>query len=271
MNKFLAVIASSLCGVPSAFAADIVQPGLTPVLIETPDRDWALQISPYLWAAGMEGSISPFQAGPTIEVEKSFSEVLENLNLGGFVNVWARSGPFVFSSDAMYVNTTESEAFGPLPPLPVPVPPGTVVDGSVDSQQFMATLQAGARVVDTEQFTLDALGGARVWQISSDVTVSALGMSRSYGESFGWIDPVIGARAFFRLTDELSVQAQADIGGFGVGSDLTWSALATVNYTFSNNLSVSAGYKVLDVNYDSDGHVYDTRLSGPVLGLTYRF
>ncbi len=59
--------------------------------------------------------------------------------------------------------------------------------------------------------------------------------------------------------------------GFGAGSDLTWSALATVNYVFSDHLSGSVGYKVLDVDYDHGGHVYDTRLSGPVLGMTYRF
>jgi len=35
--------------------------------------------------------------------------------------------------------------------------------------------------------------------------------------------------------------------------------------------SSSAGYKVLDVDYDRDGHVYKTRLSGPVAGLTWRF
>ncbi len=82
---------------------------------------------------------------------------------------------------------------------------------------------------------------------------------------------MIGARAFFRLTEDLSLQAQADIGGFGAGSDLTWSALATVNYIFTDHLSVSAGYKLLDVDYDHGGYVYDTRLSGPALGVTYRF
>jgi hypothetical protein len=135
----------------------------------------------------------------------------------------------------------------------------------------MATLQGGYRVVDTPDFTLDALAGARFWHISNDVTVSALGVSRTYGESFGWVDPVVGLRAFLPLTDKLSVQAQADVGGFGAGSDITWSALATINYTFTDHLSVSAGYKVLDVDYDRGGHVFDTRLSGPVLGLTLRF
>lgn len=96
-------------------------------------------------------------------------------------------------------------------------------------------------------------------------------LSASHGESFGWMDPVVGLRAFLSITDRLSIQAQADIGGFGAGSDLTWSALATVNYLVDDHLSVSAGYKVLDVDYNRGGHVYETRLSGPVLGATWRF
>ena len=262
----------TLCGAQAAYAADIV-PGqpveAAPVAAERPG--WAVQITPYMWAAGLKGNISPFRHGPTIGIEKSFSDVLSDLDFGGFVNVWGRYDRFVFSGDAMYVNTTESHASGPLPPLPVPVPPGTVVNGSVDSKQFMATLQGGYRLVDTPQFTLDALGGVRFWHISNDVTVSALGLSRSYGESFGWADPVVGARAFLQVTEKLSLQAQVDLGGFGVGSDFTWSALATVNYIVTDHISLSAGYKVLDVDYDKGGHVYDTRLSGPVLGMTWRY
>lgn len=72
-----------------------------------------------------------------------------------------------------------------LPPLPVPVPPGTMVEGRVDSRQLAATLA---------DFTFDVLAGLRVWRLSNDVTASALNMSRSYGERFDWADPVVGAR-----------------------------------------------------------------------------
>jgi len=66
------------------------------------------------------------------------------------------------------------------------------------------------------------------------------------------------------------MQAQTDFGGFGVGAEHTWSLLATLNYAFSDHLSTSAGYKMLDVDYDKSGHVFDIRLSGLVAGLTYR-
>ena len=232
---------------------------------------WVFQVTPYMWASGLAGNISPFRVAPTIAIEKSFSDVLNDLNFGGFLNVWARYDRFVFSGDVMYINTTHSSAVGPLPALPIAIPPGTVINGSVDSKQFTATLQGGYRVYESPGFTFDALAGVRFWQVSNDVTVSALGLSRSYGESFGWADPVVGARVFLQLTDKFSIQAQADIGGFGAGSDFTWSALATLNYLVTDHLSLSAGYKVLDVNFNRDGHVYDVRLNGPVVGATWRF
>ncbi|WP_418648365.1 hypothetical protein ACNQFN_06860 [Thauera butanivorans] len=225
--------------------------------------------------------ISPGRRAPKISARKSFSDVMDDLNFGGFINVWGRHGRFVFSGDIMYVNTTDGHGNGPLPALQIPgfgttIPPGASVGAKVDTKQFTATLQGGYRVLDTPQFTLDALAGMRFWHISNDVTVTAnhpaIGIQKaSHGEDFGWVDPVVGMRTFLPVTDRLSVQAQADIGGFGAGSDLTWSALATVNYVLGDRLSASVGYKVLDVDYDHKDHIYDTRLSGPVFGMTYRF
>ena len=282
MNRFAVAVVLSLCGAQAAHAADAVsgQPEEAPPAAAE-GANWAFQITPYMWAAGLDGNISPFRRAPTIHVEKPFSDVMDDLNFGGFVNVWGRYDRFVFSGDVMYVDTTDSHGTGPLsamqiPGLGVAIPPGASVDATVDTKQFMATLQGGYRVLDTPQFTLDALAGARFWHISNDVTVTAShpaigSVSATHGESFGWVDPVVGLRAFLPLTEKLSFQAQADVGGFGAGSDLTWSALATVNYTFNDHFSASVGYKVLDVDYDHDGHVYDTQLSGPVLGMTYRF
>jgi len=275
MKKYAAALALSVTCAPladTANAADAVI--MTPIEAQIEgdaSPGWAFQVTPYLWATGMKGHISPFRRLPAISVHKSFADVVDNLDFGGFVNIWGRYDHFVLSADIMYVRTSDSRAFGPLPLLPSPLPPLPAVTASVDSSQFMAALMGGYRVVDTPSFSLDALGGVRFWHISNQVTVSALGRSGSYGESFGWADPMVGARAFLHLGDKLSLHAQADIGGFTAGSDLSWSVLATVNYAFTDHFSVSAGYKVLDVDYDRRGHIFDTRLSGPVLGLTYRF
>ncbi|MFC5386631.1 hypothetical protein ACFPLB_11735 [Aquamicrobium segne] len=280
MKNLLIIAAFFLFGAHTVHAADTI-PVLPPEApaVASGQPSWALQITPYMWAAGLDGNISPFRRGPTLAVEKSFSDVMDSLNFGGFLDIWARSDRFIFSGNLMYVSTSENHGTGLLPEITIPglgsIPAGTSVDAEFDSRQFMATLQGGYRVIDTPQLTLDALAGARFWRISNDVTLTVnLGdgsVNGSYGEKFGWVDPVAGLRVFVPITEKLSLQAQGDIGGFGAGSDLTWSALATLNYVVTDHFSVSAGYKVLNVDYERSGHVFDTRLSGPVLGVTYRF
>ncbi|MFC5586851.1 hypothetical protein ACFPOD_17190 [Nitratireductor kimnyeongensis] len=260
------------CGIATTTGVSASDISTTPELGPEQDRPWALQISPYVWATGLDGHISPFRHGPTIGIKKSFSDVIDDLDFAGFVNLWGRYERFVFSADMMYVSTTDSKVVqGSIPRPPLSVRLGA----SIDTKQFTSTLQAGYRVIETPEFTLDMLGGVRFWHISNDVDldvqVGGLRRTLRYGESFNWVDPIVGARAFLNLTDKLSVQAQADIGGFGAGAKSTWSVLATANYTLTDHLSLSAGYKHLEVDYEDDGHVFDATMSGPVLGITYRF
>jgi hypothetical protein len=266
-SKVLAttIVAGGICASGIAAAADPEAEAPPPVGAS----DWIVQVTPYLWASGMEGNISPFRDAPTIHVEKSFSDIMEDFNVGGFVNIWARRDRFVFSGDMMYVNTTSAKTTTVLPDLFPPV--GAEISGELDSIEFNASAQAGYRVIDASGFSLDALAGGRFWYISNDATINTPVGSVSVSEDFNWIDPLIGARAFYAFNDRLSVMGQADIGGFGVGSDLTWSLLGTFNYVFNDKWSASLGYKYLSVDYDDDGYVFDVDLYGPVLGVTYRF
>lgn len=229
--------------------------------------DWALQMTPYVWAAGLKGDISPFRRAPDISVEKSFSDVLEDLNVAAFLNVYGRHGRFVAVGDLLYVDTTDARQVGALPVIgQIPT-----LDVSIDSRQVSGTLMGGYQLYATPDANFALLAGFRAWDISNAVTVITPIGAASYEESFSWVDPIVGARAFVRLADRLSLQVQADIGGFGAGSERTWQALGTLNYELTEHLSVSAGYKVLDTDYESDGHLFDTTLQGPALGITYRF
>jgi len=271
-----------LCGLQTTRAASPVLAQSQGITVRDAEKsDWTLQVTPFLWAASLSGKISPFQQGSTVDVDKSFSDVVENLNMGGFLNIRARHQRFVVSGNMMYVDTSDAHARGPLsafqiPGLGITIPPGASIDGKVDTTQFMATLLGGYRVLDRPEFTLDMLGGARFWHISNSISVttshpSTGRHSASYSESFGWADPLVGTRVFVPLSNNWSLQSEADIGGFGVGSRFTWSVLANATYTFTDAFSASAGYKALKVNYDNNGRVYDTLLSGPVIGITWRF
>jgi hypothetical protein len=256
-------VAAAFVGTPAAEAEEIGATAPEGFAAEP----WVVQVTPYLWAAGIDGDVSPFEAAPSVHFEKTFSDILDDLNFAGFVNLWARNGRFVFSGDLMYVDTIESRAIGSLPIIG----PTPGVKADVDTAMFVGTVQGGYRVYSTPDLTLDVLAGARGFHLSNEVTVDSPIGSASRSFVKGWVDPVVSARLFYAFTERFSVLAQGDVGGFGVGSDLTWQLLSTVNWTVGDSVAVSAGYKVLSVDYDQDGFIYDTTLSGPVLGVTYRF
>lgn len=262
------LVAGLLCTIgltPVVQAADTIP--ATDVVATQTNRDWVLQVTPYIWASGLKSNISPFRRGPEIEVSKSFADILKDLDFGGFVDVWARYDRIVFSGDLMFVSTSDSRNIATLPIIG----PVRGLSASADTELFTTTLQAGYRIYDAPGVSLDLLGGLRYWNVANDVTIEYHQASISYGESFDWTDPLIGMRGFYQITPKLSLQAQADFGGFGVGSKQTWQALGTLTYILTDHLSMSAGYKLLDVDYRSGGHVFDTRMQGPVLGMTYRF
>lgn len=261
-NRLLLGVAMCL-GAAASHAGD--QPRFN--LAEAARPAWALQLTPYLWAARLDGSVSPFRRSPTITVAKPFSEIFDDLNFGGFIDLWGRRGNYVLAADVAYTDITDSRTTGSLPVLA-----GTqVLDGSADTRQLTVTFKGGYRVHEGEKEVLELLAGVRYWHISNDVKLRYGTVSRSYGESFSWVDPVLGGRFRYRWNDRWQVQVQADVGGLGAGARFTWNVLSVVSYNISDQFSASAGYKMLGVDYRSNGHVFDTVMRGPVIGLTYRF
>lgn len=89
--------------------------------------------------------------------------------------------------------------------------------------------------------------------------------------SKSWVDPIVGFRARYNFTDHLYAAAKADIGGFGIGSDLTWQLFGAVGYQFNQHWSSELGYKYLSVDYSNNGFVYDMAMGGVFIGLKYTF
>jgi hypothetical protein len=85
-----------------------------------------------------------------------------------------------------------------------------------------------------------------------------------------WVDPFVGLRGRFNLTDRFYLTARGDVGGFGVGSDLAWNLFGALGYQWSNRCSTELGYRHLVVDYRDGGFVYDTKTSGLFMGLTIK-
>ncbi|WP_180898029.1 porin family protein [Martelella soudanensis] len=264
---------SAFAGPVAAGAADLAAAPPSPAPVaETPGDGWHFEVTPYVWMTGMSGNVSPFRRAPTVHIDSSFSDILEELNLAGFANAWGTNGRFGFYADLMYVDTSESEASGPvtIPAYGITVPG---IDVSVDSTIFTGALFGAVRLADTDDFRLDALGGIRFERLTTEVSavIPSVPLGYSAKSDFGWIDPALGFRMAYDFGDRVSLVGQADVGGFSVGSDLTWQAMATVNYQITRATALSFGYRYMSIDYDDDGHVFDTVLQGPTLGLSFRF
>ena len=93
--------------------------------------------------------------------------------------------------------------------------------------------------------------------------------NRSGSTTETWVDPFIVARLKSDPAEKFIYQLRGDIGGFGVGSDFAWQIQAYAGYRFSRLFQVTAGYRVLGMDYDKGNgenrFLYDMDISGAVV------
>lgn len=109
---------------------------------------------------------------------------------------------------------------------------------------------------------------------SADLTASALGqILQTANPSFGrgWWDLYIGVRARMPVAPRWSLLGYVDVGGFGVGSDLTWQLLAGGQYDINDTYSAKFGYRFLHTDYDKRGFRHKSDMSGLFAGLGIKF
>jgi hypothetical protein len=62
-----------------------------------PRSGWSFDVTPYIWGAGMDGSVGAGEL-PTLNVDMSFSDILEHLDAGLMGAFEARKGRWSFCS-----------------------------------------------------------------------------------------------------------------------------------------------------------------------------
>ena len=238
----------------------------------TPDR-WTVTAAPYLWAARLDGDAKV--RGIKADVDVSFQDTLEKLNVAGMALIEARKGRFGFAVNPLFVRTQSDAESGPL-----------AADNTTDIATMGASLFYWAVELDLgrngrgdpQSLAIEPLVGARLNYLRGeiDTRLDAFGRSarRQVDESQTWVDPIVGVNAILRLSEHWGVRSEADIGGFGVGSDLTWNAQAVVTYGFTvwgYDAFAAAGYRALYWDYKDGGFEWDVTMSGPMLGAGVRF
>ncbi|WP_156412433.1 outer membrane protein [Bosea sp. Root483D1] len=243
-------------------AADLAP--VPPPSIVAPVPDTELRITPFFWASGIRGDVRTRAFLPTVSVDVPFKDILQNLDFAAMLAGEYRSGRWGVLADLAYVAVSVEAQRNFIARAP------GFSSAEVKSRTLNATVTGFFRFYENSGFSADILAGGRVWSASTDVDLAIAGVvSLSGGTERTWVDPVAGLRLRANLGNGFGLSAYGDIGAGS--SRLTWQLRGTIDYSFNENWSVSVGYRHLAVDYRSGSYVFDTALSGPIMGVSYRF
>lgn len=241
-------------------------------LAQTPQQqtrgDFQWTVIPYAWLTGLSGTVGA--KGYETTVDCSFADLSKYLNLGAMAHIeMLYQGRVGLFTDINY-SLLGDQASGKRISL----------DGK--TSLFLTDVAAFYRVGtvplgqnQTSSMTFDVLAGARIWSLALKLDGDRPRGGRDIFERRTWVDPIVGARAEFHLTDAWLVSLRGGLGGFSVSSALTWDATALLGYTFWEHGTLLAGYRAVGVNYsvgsDRSAFKFDATLSGPIIGVGFTF
>ena len=229
----------------------IVLLGTTASAATTQEEDWQLTLTPYMWAAGLSGTstLGPIEA----DLDARFSDILDALKLGAMLDARLQKGRWALQSNLVWADLeTESSR--------------RLTKTQVETEMWIVELDGHYRVAEN----LEVLAGLRYYDLSVDADLTGAVTASASGDE-DWIDPIVGGVLSVSLTDRWSFITRGDIGGFGVGSDLSWQLWGGFDYRFGESNSLVFGWRHLDWDYDEDRFGLDAYMTGPFAGVRFRF
>jgi hypothetical protein len=225
---------------------------LTPALRAEENNHWRLDTSLNLFLAGLNGDVTV--KGQPAKVNASFGDIFDQLDVAAAGRVTVGYDRWFLSTELSYMKLKASSSAA-----------------SVDLKQWLVEPSLGYQFC--ENFAVFA--GARYNNIDGDIRFTGpLDVVR--GGTQEWWDPIVGAQLSLPLVaHKLSFDGRFDVGGFGVGSDITWQAFPYLNWRYTKWGSVQLGYRWLGTDYETGSGTskfkYDLVAAGPQISLGFHF
>ena len=231
---------------------------------DTTEKKWHYLADVYMLLPNMSGTVG-IGNNLTAPVDANTGDIFGILKLGGMLYLEARTDKWAITSDFVFMNLEKD------------ITPTTVIaSGAVGLDQYIWEV---AGLYSLKPFWEVGLG-ARMNSLATELS----GVRNTFPngtEDFSekatktFVDPVIITRLSTTINGKWLLQFRGDIGGFGIGSDLTWQLQAYAGYRFSRLFQITAGYRILSVDYDKgenlERFVFDMKEFGPVLRLGFNF
>ena len=235
----------------------------TPVVAQAAQDDaagWDFVVAPYFLLPHMNGDVNV--GGTPSEVDVGPSDIFENLDFGAMLYLEMANPNWAITFDGFYVDLG---AAGDIPAS------GQTADVGV--KQLMLEARGLWRVAEWAELGI----GARLNSIKGSLFAEELGPAPEIDESskHTWFDPLVVARHIAPLENRWRLGVRGDIGGFGIGSSVTWQVQPFVGYRFGSLFELVLAYRAMGTDYETgsgaDLFVYDVVTFGPGIGFLFHF
>jgi hypothetical protein len=241
---------------------------------------WQFRASIYGYFPSVSGSSSfpTGGSGPTIDVDAS--DILDALKFTFMGTFEAQKGQWGVFTDLIYLDLGNTQTasrdftFGNAG-----VPAGVTANLSMDLKAWVWTIAGLYSLSATPHNTTNLVFGARMVDLTETLdwglngNIGSIGLPGRGGRvelgQTNW-DAIVGLKGLATLDAERRwvVPYYVDVGTGQ--SKLTWQALAGVGYSF-DWATLTAAWRHLEYDFDSDKKLKDIRFSGPFVGLTFRW
>jgi hypothetical protein len=213
--------------------------------------------------------------GRTADIDLDLGDTLDLLfddfKFAAMGRVEARKGNLLFTLDLLYLNLEDDQTTT------------RGLETEVGLKLLLTEFGAGYRLGTwplspdvLPAVSFDVLAGGRYvfLEPSIDIDGGPLG-GIDVERDMDWIEPFVGGQFLLTLSKRITLGVRGDVGGFGIGSDLTWSLVGSVQYHVSRHVSLGGGYRALDIDYTQGSGAnrggLDVLMHGPLLGAVFRF
>ena len=221
---------------------------------------WKFELTPYFWAAGLEGDVTI--NGHEADFEKEFSDIVDMLEIGGSLLGVAQYNRFLLWGQVDYFSQSTDE-------LDVEDQPE---GGSLDTKLLLGEVAVGCQLDGfMEGQTFDILVGARMLHTELDLELDD-GQTASKDNDLA--DPILVLRPsipiFPSKINGLRFNPILAIGG-GNDADLVYELFPQFQYQITDHLAARLGYRTVGYKFEDGDNELNINLAGLIIGAGLTF
>jgi hypothetical protein len=215
-------------------------------------EEWDVTLTPYLWAAGIDGQIDIGAQSATVSY--AFSDLLKDLNFASEALVEVNRGRWVNWAQIDHLRLENGD-----------VSVGAT-NANIESNVTMLAIGTGYRFDSSSRSTIDVLIGMRYFGMDNKLKISGVGNVHGHSNLY---DAILTLRPRLHFSDRWALSPTMSIGTGD--TDLVFEMSPQLLYTISDRLDVRFGYRKLDYDFKDGSNEADITISGLIAGVGIKF